>query len=37
MIRIGDALGEDTQEIREWISRAEKNYYEYYQQILLKS
>ena len=30
MIRIADILGEDTQEIREWISRTEKNYYKYF-------
>lgn len=30
MIRIADILGEDTQEIREWISRTEKNYCKYF-------
>jgi hypothetical protein len=30
MIRIADILGEDTQEIKEWISRTETNYYKYF-------
>lgn len=30
MIKIAQILGEDTQEIREWMSRTEKNFYKYF-------
>jgi hypothetical protein len=30
MIRIADILGQETREIREWISRTERNYYKYF-------
>jgi hypothetical protein len=30
MIKIGDILEEDTQEIKEWISRTEANFYKYF-------
>jgi hypothetical protein len=30
MIKIADIIGEDTQEIKEWISRTEANFYKYF-------